>query len=289
MTAASANGAETSIGTSLSECTARSARRSSSATSSSLTKSPLPPISLSARSSTRSPSVVMPRIPTSQAGYSARRRACTCSACHIASWLWREAITSRAGAAGVVRAPVTALADQVLDRRPLPPADRQPLVDVAQHHLPVRIATVGLALRHHPLEARDRRTRDQRVAVNPHETIAELLLERSQRLLDQELALAGAHRDVLELGLQVDDLLERHQEHAAALVHRQVPAPRVGRACQLVDRLRVLLRHARQRTLQRLLQAFGAHRLEQIVDRPHLERIDRELVERGDEDDQRHR
>ena len=63
----------------------------------------------------------------------------------------------------------------------------------------------------------------------------------------------------------------------------------VGGARQLVDGLRVLLRHARERTHERLPQSLGAHRLEQVIDRAHFEGLDGELVEGGDEDDQRHR
>ena len=58
--AASTKPSGTSIGTSFSECTARSARPSRSAVSSSLMNRPLPPIVASGRSSTRSPCVVMP-------------------------------------------------------------------------------------------------------------------------------------------------------------------------------------------------------------------------------------
>src|SRR5581483_10281395 len=86
-----------SIGTSLSECTARSARPSSIAISSSLMKRPLPPMSASAWSSTRSPWVVIPSSSTSHDGYNSPSRALTCVACHIASADSRVAITSRRG------------------------------------------------------------------------------------------------------------------------------------------------------------------------------------------------
>ena len=80
-----------SIGTSLSECTARWARPSSSATSSSLTNRPLPPTFDSARSRIWSPLVVMPSSSTLQPKRW-RSRDWTCSACHRARRLSRVAM-----------------------------------------------------------------------------------------------------------------------------------------------------------------------------------------------------
>ena len=106
------------------------------------------------------------------------------------------------------------------------------------------VAGLAFAGRRHALEAGDRWSRDQRIAVDPHEAIVELFLERGQRLLDQELALARAHGDVLEFGLQVDDLLERHEDHATALVDREVATPGVGRLDQRVDGVEVFGRQS---------------------------------------------
>ena len=64
-------------------------------------KSPLPPMSASGWSSTRSPSVVIPRRLTSLDGYNAASSARTCSACHSASADSRVAIVSRRGADGL--------------------------------------------------------------------------------------------------------------------------------------------------------------------------------------------
>src|SRR5690349_6334892 len=75
-----------------------SARPAASASSSSFTKSPLPPTFASEVSRRRSPSVVMPRIRTSTPGYNAASFDSTCRACHIASADSREAITMRRGA-----------------------------------------------------------------------------------------------------------------------------------------------------------------------------------------------
>ena len=67
--AARENPSGISIGTSFIECTAISARLSSSACSSSLMNSPLPPILESDMSSIWSPRVVMPNMPNSVCGY----------------------------------------------------------------------------------------------------------------------------------------------------------------------------------------------------------------------------
>ena len=90
ITQASRMPAGSSIGTSLSECTAMSARPSSSAVSSSLTNRPLPPTLLSARSRIWSPWVVMPSRATVWPRCSSS--ALTCSACHRARRLSRVAM-----------------------------------------------------------------------------------------------------------------------------------------------------------------------------------------------------
>ena len=84
----------------------------------------------------------------------------------------------------------------------------------------------------------------------------------------------GADRDVLELGLEVDDLLDRDQHDARALGHRQ-EAPRGRR--QLVE-LRRGHRLQPRHLLQRGEQPLHAHRLHQVVDRVDLERLQRVLV-----------
>ena len=102
--AASTKPSGISIGTSFSEWTARSARPSAIATSSSLMKRPLPPMSASGRSTISSPRVVIPMRLTAQSGWSAARRARMCSACHRASADSRVAIVRRRGAGGVAMA-----------------------------------------------------------------------------------------------------------------------------------------------------------------------------------------
>ena len=95
ITQASSKPSGSSIGTSLSECTAMSARPSSSATSSSLTNSPLPPTLLSERSRIWSPRVVMPSSVTRWPR--ACNSALTCSACHSARRLSRVAMVMGIG------------------------------------------------------------------------------------------------------------------------------------------------------------------------------------------------
>ena len=90
-TAARAKPGSSSIGTSLSECTAASARSSSIATSSSFRNRPLPPISASGWSSTWSPRVVIGTSSTCSPGCASRSSAATCSVCHSASALSRVA------------------------------------------------------------------------------------------------------------------------------------------------------------------------------------------------------
>src|SRR5262249_15437761 len=108
-------------------------------------------------------------------------------------------------------------------------AERQRLRDVAQQHLPAR-----LPVRSRPaLEAAYVGAGDETVAVDAHEAVAVLLLQLGQGLLEQVFARRGAYGDVLELGLQVDDLVDRHEEHARALGDRE-EAPRVRR--QLLQR-----------------------------------------------------
>ena len=95
ITQASAKPSGRSMGTSLRECTARSARPSSSAVSSSFTNRPLPPTLLRDRSRIWSPLVV---IPSSVTWWPcACSKALTCSACHSARRLSRVAMVMESG------------------------------------------------------------------------------------------------------------------------------------------------------------------------------------------------
>src|SRR6266568_2602342 len=203
------------IGTSFAECTARSARPSSSAASSSLTKRPLPPIWASGRSTIRSPRVVIPRMLTSQFGYRRLSSPATCSACHIASRLLRDAMTIRSEP----RLNSCSLAYQGLDLRPLPAAHRQFFLKTLQENRPSALV-FGLRT---ALKAADQSPRHETIAMNPHEHAAEFLLEPGKRLFDQVLAGAGAHCDVLELRSEVNHIRDPDEGHAPALCNAEVP------------------------------------------------------------------
>ena len=90
-----ANPGSSSIGTSLSECTAQSDSPRCIDSSSSLRNRPLPPIAASERSSTSSPRVLIGTSSTASPGCAARSRAATCSLCHSASGLLRVAMRRR--------------------------------------------------------------------------------------------------------------------------------------------------------------------------------------------------
>ena len=60
--------------------------------------------------------------------------------------------------------------------------------------------------------------------MDAHEALAELVLQRLQRFLDQVLAARVVHDDVFFLGLQVMHVLDRDQAQAAAHARAQVRA-----------------------------------------------------------------
>jgi hypothetical protein len=95
-------------------------------------------------------------------------------------------------------------------------ADREFVGDGLEHHhpMPLAIRISGA------FEAPDRVLRDQAIAVDAHEASKKFLLEFRERLLEQVLALRGAHRNVLELGFEKSDVADRYQMDAAALVDR---------------------------------------------------------------------
>ena len=92
--AASMKPGGSSAGTSFIECTARSARPSAIAFSSSLTNRPLPPAWSSRRSMSSSPRVDIGRSSTRSAACALCSRSAMCCACHRASRLRRVAMTS---------------------------------------------------------------------------------------------------------------------------------------------------------------------------------------------------
>src|SRR5690606_25385492 len=134
-------------------------------------------------------------------------------------------------------------------------ADFERGVDAAQAD---HVAAVAAAV-----QAADPGARDQAAAVDAHETVAELLLQRLQRLLDQVLATGVADYHVLLLGLQEVHVLQRDQPEAAAHARAQVPPafPAPGAASGQEGA------GARQRRGQ----PFRAHRLDQEIHRIDLE------------------
>src|SRR6266581_8456290 len=269
--AARQKGSGRRIGTSFAECTAISARPTSSAASSSLTKRPLPPIWASGRSTIWSPRVVIPRMLTSQFGYRRLTSPAMCSDCHIARRLLRDAMTIRSEP----RFKSSSLAYERLDLRPLPAAHRQPFVDALQDHRPPDFA-FGLGA---ALDTAYPSPRHQAIAMDPHEHAGEFLLELRKRLLDQVLAGAGPYRDVFELGSEVNHVRDADESHAPALGNAQ-EAPR--------GRIDALKHAARQPCavcglLQSGEEPHRANRLGQVVHGVDLERLDRVTIVRGDE------
>ena len=220
--AASTKPGGSSAGTSFIECTARSARPSAIAFSSSLTNRPLPP------------ALVEPPVDAARrrawTSAAARRaapacalcsRSAMCCACHSASRLRRVAMTSFFMSPG--RAPPAIAAGSpagVLPARRAPPASAASSSSLGARSKP-RIAA--------------RATRQLRWMRTKR--VANSLLERDQRLLDQVLARARAHGDVLLFGAQVEDVAHRQQHDAVALRERKV----------LARRLRGLLERSRSR------------------------------------------
>jgi hypothetical protein len=61
----------------------------------------------------------------------------------------------------------------------------------------------------------------KRVAVDAQEARAQALLPVVQGAVHHVAVGGGAHREVLELGLQIEHLGHRHAQHAAAVVDGQ--------------------------------------------------------------------
>src|SRR5258706_4796564 len=109
------------------------------------------------------------------------------------------------------------LAADLADDELLAPRHRQRLGHVAQEHFPVRIA-VGANV---SLEAADRVAGHEAISMHAHEARTEFLFELRKRFLEQILAIRRPDRDVLELRLEIDDFLDRHEYDARTLGDRQ--------------------------------------------------------------------
>ena len=131
---------------------------------------------------------------------------------------------------------------------------------------------------------------DDRAAVDlPEDALVELGQELLQRGRDQRLAVGGDDGDVLAVGPEVADVLDRDQRDLAALQHRD-PAQGLLRRRELE-----LLEQSAQvggrrgepllEAPQRAREAHRLDRLQQVVDRALLEGLHGVLVVGGDEDD----
>ena len=120
-------------------------------------------------------------------------------------------------------------------------------------------------------EAADRLFRDQAVAVDAHEAPQKFLLEFRQRFFQQEFAFGGAYRHILELGLEEGDIVHGYQVNAPALVDRKM-RPRLG--FEFAQHIEPQRRDG-PRARQSVEQPAEADRLNQEVDRVHLERLER--------------
>ena len=194
-----------------------------------------------------------------------------CSACHSARRLRRVAMISAECSLLLVR-------DQLAHRRPLPPAHRQALGDSPSSTTCQCASSSPPPVRSKPRIAA-RATRQLRWMRTKR--VGELPLERDQRFLDQVLALARAHGDVLLLGAQEQDVAHRHAARcdcARRPTGTRAAHPAARASCSRARRAGAAAFFSARG------EALGAHRLQQVVERVQLERLDRVPVVRGDED-----
>src|ERR1022692_3649324 len=116
------------------------------------------------------------------------------------------------------------IAADLADDELLAARHRQRLGHAAQHHFPMSIA-VGA---HAALEAAYGLACDQAIAVNADEARTEFLFQPGKRFLEEKFAVGRAYGDVLELGLEINDFVDRYEHDPRSLGHRQKPARRGG-------------------------------------------------------------
>ena len=111
----------------------------------------------------------------------------------------------------------------------------------------------------------------------------------AERLLLEVRLPVRLERDVVVLRLDVVDLVDRQHVHVRAVADQhalgrsRTAAGRRGSSASIGSA--VLARSRSRARRERLLEPLGAERLQQVVDRVHLERAQRVLVVGGDEDD----
>lgn len=139
------------------------------------------------------------------------------------------------------------------------------------------------------LQAFDPFAGDQRVAVDAHEALAELVFQRLQRLVQQHLALRMAQGHVLVVGNEEDHLFQRDQLDPLAGPCTDVAARTAAAGGRGLGQ-RGQLHAVRSRGfLQRLGQVFAAHRLDQVAHGADLEGFQGEFVMGRAEDHSRRR
>jgi hypothetical protein len=126
---------------------------------------------------------------------------------------------------------------------------------------------------------------DDRAAMDPHESIAELLFEGLQRVFDEVTAAGMYDADVLLVGDEIANLLDRDQLQFVVQSRTNVLSRR-RYAWRKADFAEHFARQSR-RLLQRPIQALAAHGFQNVSDRIGIESLDRVLIVGGGEYDGR--
>ena len=83
-----------------------------------------------------------------------------------------------------------------------------------QQGLPLRFGILAKAL----FETRNRRLGDQYAAMQANEALRELFFKMRERFVEQILPAGSSRRNVLKIGLEINDVGHRDQQQAPALV-----------------------------------------------------------------------
>ena len=142
---------------------------------------------------------------------------------------------------------------------------------------------------------------DETAPVRAEELALELLLELGQCAVDEEPPVGGSGEHQRVVGLEPDDLFGGEQQdarpvpdaHPVRALRRRLgirpPGERPAQLVELIDEPsgRGGVAEPLPRPLERLREPLPAHRLQQVVDRAHVERRDGIAVVGRDEDDVR--
>src|SRR5687768_13361159 len=125
--------------------------------------------------------------------------------------------------------------------------------------------------------------------MDPHEAAGiEELLEIRQRLLLEIALTSHLDRDVVVLRLDVVDLLDRDDVHVRAVTDEDSAKRRpagLRLRNQSLNRRMLPRAYPGARAIERFREALAAERLQEIVDRVHVESANGEAVEGRDEND----